>query len=154
MTTETVDATLLPTETLAGDLTAALLDRVRNLQKPYQQMSEAEQNVLIGGLRTAVGDMVRNVAHTIAADGRKVLTAEIEKVEVKDGMKAVLTMSKRDENRLDLIDACGSTVLIVIAGASEYMGGDNPQADPDQTKLLTDDDDRPVADSCGALAAE
>lgn len=152
MTTETVDATTLDTETLAGDLTTALLDRVRNLQKPYQQLTFGEQNILIGGLRQAVNDMVRNVVHTIAADGRKVLMAEIEKVEVKDGMKAVISMNRRDENRLDLIDATGSTVLIVLAGASQYMGGENPAAEPDQTSLITGDD-KPVADSCGALAA-
>jgi hypothetical protein len=154
MATEEVKAETLAVDTMAGDLTSALLDRVKNLQKPYQQMSEAEQRNVIYGLRAAVSEMIRNVVRTIAADGRKVIVAEIEKVEVKDGMKAVLSMSKRDENRMDLIDACGSSVLIVVADASQYMGGEDPKPEPDQTTLITDDDDKPVADSCESLAAE
>lgn len=150
---QAIDAEKIDTSHIAGDLTTALVDRIRGMQKPWQQMSEEEQTNLIWGLRDAVNSMVRGVVQTIAADGRNVIVAELEKVEVKESMKCVLTMSKRDENRLELIDATGSTVLVVLAGATEYLGGDNPVADKDQNKLPLDDD-KPVADSTRALAAE
>lgn len=123
-------------ETLGGDLASWLVDRLRQQPKTYGEMSEQEQRETIESATMAVNSMLRRAVALIAADERKVIVADVEKVEFKDGIKAVISCSKSSEYRHDLADAQGQTVLIVVADADKYLGGDRPEAEPDQGALF------------------
>lgn len=129
----TIDTTC---ETLGGDLASWLVDRLRQQPKTYGEMSEQEQRETIESATMAVNSMLRRAVALIAADDRKVIVAEVEKVEFKDGIKAVISCSKSSEYRHDLADAQGQTVLIVVADADKYLGGERPEAEPDQGALF------------------
>lgn len=142
--------------TLKGDIRDWLLDRLKQQQKPWEQMSEAEQADLIAQAEMAAGDMVRRAVRMIAAEGRKVIVAQLEQVTVKDGIKAVVTLSKHDACRHDLVDAQGKDVLIVVADAGDYMGAKGEAVPDADSPGLPLEDDKPVFDNTtqGRAAAE
>lgn len=150
----------IASETLVRDLTGALLDRIKHLPKPWQQMSYLEQSDMILSLTDAVKDFTRKAVRIIATEGRITLMANLEQAVVKDGIKATLTLSKHDPNRYDLMDAVGKEVLIVVSDVSGHTEGAHdiaPDAPKDsQSDLFTAgggvDDDRPVFDNTRAAA--
>ena len=75
----------------------------------------------------------------IAGHGRRTIRAVVEQVTFKDGIKAVLSASKFDENRHQLADAAGTAVLIVVADPNEFTGEKaEVEITPDQATLLGD----------------
>lgn len=148
------DAVDLHADTLKADLTAVLLDRIKTLPKPWQQMPAAERQEVIIDLEAAVSRAIRSMTKTIATQGRTAIVAECATVN-NDGKKIVakLTISTHDANRHDLLDAVGDEVLLVVgAGADQFLGGDSPKPDPDELGLPWDgneviDDNPPVFDS-------
>jgi hypothetical protein len=137
----------LASETLKGDLRDFVLDRIKHKPKVWQQMTESEQRDLIHETESAVSDIIRRAVHIIAAEGRQAITATLEQVTVKDGIKAVATLSKHDPFRHELVDAQGKAILIVVADASAHMGQqEEAKPDADEPQLPMDDDE-PVFDN-------
>ena len=126
----------IETDGLQADITGWLVDRLRHQEKPYAEMSEAEQREVIESAQKATADLLREVVKKIAADERKVIQADLKNV-TRDADKIVgkLECPKSSEYRHDLFDATGRTVLIVVADADEYMGGEMPEADADQKTI-------------------
>lgn len=144
------DTTEMTADTLAGDLTTFLADRIKHLPKTWEQMGEGEQTDVIVDAREAVRSMVGRAVRLIAADGRPVIMATLDKVVVKDGIQGVLSMSKSDPLRYALMDAQGDPVLLVVADTEKYMGGEMPAADKDEPGLPFEDDDGPLFDKTPA----
>lgn len=146
----------LAAETMLGDLTRILVDELKAAPDCWQKMSQYAQDSAISRINSQLGDAVLECVKMIAADGRETILATVEQLTAKDGIKAVLTLSRHDENRHQLLDAVGKTVLIVVSDAKPYMAGGIPKADADQRELPLADfgDDQPVADSCPATAVD
>ncbi|HRI77385.1 MAG TPA: hypothetical protein PLX33_10410 [Alphaproteobacteria bacterium] len=144
-------------ETMTGDLRDVVLDIVRTLPKPWQQLTENEQRSLADDINARCERAVSRCVRTIAADGRKVIAGTLEQVTIKDGIKAVVKMNKHDEQRHSVFDSQGLAVLMVVSDAAEYTGERAPpdiQADQSHLALGdSDDDDTPVADNTRAAAA-
>jgi hypothetical protein len=120
-------------DTLVGDLRDALLGRLRTMKKPWEQLSEDEQRGVVEQFTTAAKHLTTRAVRLIAANGRQVILAQVEKVEIKDGLKTVLKCAKQEETMLALGNAQGHTVLIIAADAAEYEGEREPvEIDPDQ----------------------
>lgn len=127
----------LASQTLVGDVRDFLLDRVKNFGKPWVAMTENEQRDQVAQAKDAAERLVREVVHVVASEGRVVITANLEKVTVKDTIKAELSLPKSDTFRHELIDSQGQAVLIVVAGVASFQGEKGP-ADimPDQLDIL------------------
>lgn len=131
---ETLD---LAVKTLTGDVRDFLLDRVKALGKPWAAMTEDEQADQIHAARDAAERLVTEACKIIAAGGKKALVGQLESIAVKDGIKAVVKFSKLDEQRHSLLDAQGSTVSVVFAGAEAFRGERGPaEPDPMQGDML------------------
>lgn len=142
------DTINLVAENLSGSVTSFLIDRLRQMPKPYSMMSESEQQDTIEDAIISGKALVKSAVNLIAANGRPTISAIVEKVEFKNGMKAQLKMSKHCELRHALSDAQGQHVLVVVADPDSYIGGNNPKPDPDQKSLLDDDgEDAPIFDN-------
>lgn len=126
ITDETID---LASETLSGDIRDFLLDRIKTFGKPWVAMTEDEQREQIISAKEAANHLVREAVKIIASEGRKVIAATLDKVTVKDGIKAEISLAKTDELRHELIDSQGQAVLVVVAGVEEFQGERAP-ADP------------------------
>jgi ribosome modulation factor len=109
-------------DSVGVDLLQALVQEIKLLPDVWPKMSKAKQDDVIERLRKRVITNVQMATHLIASDGRVTVVAELEQITVKDGIKAVLTMSKNDPNRHGLIDCQGKTVLIALADAEAHMG--------------------------------
>lgn len=135
-TNDPVDVIEMTESTMLGDLMAVVLQELKAAPNCWQKMSEQEQDDTIHRVENTCRQAVRQACHLIASGNRPTLVATVEKVEFKDGVKAVLAMGKFDPSRHDLADATGDTVLVVVSGAGQYMGGaDEHQADPDQAEI-------------------
>lgn len=108
--------------TIGADLLQALVQEVKLLPDVWPKLSQTKQDDVIERLRKRVIHNVQMATHLIASDGRITVVAELAQITVKDGIKAVLTMSKNDPNRHGLIDCQGKTVLIALADAEAHMG--------------------------------
>lgn len=128
---------LLATETLTGDIRDFLLDRVKNLGKPWPAMTEDEQRIQIHAAKEAADRLVRKVCSIVAAGGKKALTGTLVKVAIKDKIQTQIDFSKHDELRHNLMDAQGLTVSVVLADAEPYTGERGPaDPTPNQSDLL------------------
>lgn len=134
-------------ETMTGDLRDAILQFVKELQKPWQQLGELEQRSLVDKIEKRVGGLVDECVQIISAEGRKVMIGKLESLAVKDGIKAVVKISSADDLRHEAMDSVGKHVLLVVTDKTEFTGQKAPaEVQPDQRHLLPDDDG-PVADN-------
>lgn len=132
----------LATETLTGDVRDWLLDRLRDWQAngPWNEQSQNVQHATIAAADFGARHLVREAVKIIAARGRRTIVATVESVVFKDNVKATLTASKHDENRHELADAAGSSVLLVVADTAQFVGERAPVAvKPDQATMIGED---------------
>ena len=131
---ETID---LAAKTLSGDIRDFLLDRVKNLGKPWPAMTEQEQRDQIMAAKEAAVRLVRKTAELIAAEGRKAMVGQLVKVQIKDKIQCQIDFAKTDECRHELFDSQGLSVLLVVADAQPFIGERGPaEASPDQGDLI------------------
>ncbi len=116
----------LAKETLTGDIRNYLIERYRMLPKPWEQMTESEQEDLVETAEKAAHHLVNQAINIIVSDGFKSIYAELDKVVVKDGIQAILKASKDSEYRHDLMDAQGASVRIIIVDTEEFEGESSP----------------------------
>lgn len=136
-TNDTDPATIeMAAEHMAGDLIAAMLQEIKLLPDIWPKLPELEQQQIIDRARARVTDNIRAAVRRIASDGRITVVAELEKVTFGKVVQAVMAIGAHDPKRLDLAMHRGSTCLIVIADADEFMGGlDDAKPDPDQLAI-------------------
>ncbi len=139
--TEKQDYIEMSVETLTGDLRDWLLGHLRNMPKPWQQLSEAEQKDRIYAAESAARDFVRKGVNLIAAHGHDKVTVDVGKFTVKDGsIKAEFVAAATDDNLL-LIRHAGRAVL-VLADPEVFTGERAPAAaDPDEPELPIEEED-------------
>lgn len=127
----------LAAKTLSGDIRDFLLDRVKVLGKPWAAMSEDEQSDQIHAARDAAERLVQKACEIIASGGKKAMIGTLESITVKDGIKAVVKLSRTDEQRHNLLDTAGHTVSIAFADAEPFTSERGPaEPTPDQSDLL------------------
>ncbi len=141
----------LQADTLRGDIRDVMLDRIKNMRKPWAQMSNYEQSETIAGFDRVAKKLVRDAVRLVAAENQVEVTATLEQVAIKDGIKATLTLSRHAQGRHELADAVGQEILIVVLDSDRHDSERREaKADPDQNPLpLGDDagDDKPVFDT-------
>ena len=139
MTMETIkDPVAMAEESAGTTLLKALLTEVQQLQKPWANTPQAEQQNVIDRLRLRVEDAVREAVLRIASGAQSRIRATVESVTFKDGVKAVLQLSRGNPETHALADATGGTVLIVLTEVEEHVDGMHTvKPDPDQRELLS-----------------
>lgn len=128
-------------DTLTGDVRDRILEMLRFEQSklPWDKRSEADQHDTVHRVEAFARDVVTKAVEIIASHGRMVINAYIEKAEVKDGIKAVVTLGRSDKHRHNLLDAVGTRVMIVLADADQFAGEQAPvEIKPDQSELPVD----------------
>lgn len=127
-------------QTMLGDLVGLVIDELKAAPDVWQKLSERKQDEVIDRVRRRCEDAIRQAVHFIYSEGRTVITADLEQLTAKDGIKAVLTLNRHDENRHELLDSVGKPVLVIVGDAQAFTGGAMPKPDPQQSEL-------PIADA-------
>jgi hypothetical protein len=125
-------------KTMTGDLRDRFLAMLKYEQdkRPWSERSEEDQRGTIHTVEAAIQDYVRSAVELIAAGGLPTIKATLDQVVVKEGMKLILLMDKTHEQRLQIMDAVGGTILLVVADASTFMGEREPvPIKPDQRDI-------------------
>jgi len=120
---------------LLGDLIKACLAEIRQMPFAWGVLPEKDQQKIIDRLQAKISEAVRQTVQIIAADARPALHAEVESVTFKDGIKAIMQISKSCADRHELADSTGQSVLIVLPQMDKYLGGDMPVPEKDQPEL-------------------
>lgn len=138
-------------ETLTGDITTFILDRLRHMQKPWEQMTEDEQDAAIWMVKNHAEYLVRTACNIMAAAGRETAIASLETFKQKGGdVTAQLELIASPQIITALSNACGSRVQIVFLQQSHFFGERKPETPaPDQGGL-----DLPPFEDCSVGDAD
>ena len=152
--TDQEDDVIINEETLLGDLIVCTLDRIKELDRPWHQLSESEQERVIDGLEYYIKKGVEKACLIINDRNVKAtIRANLDRVTVTDGIKAVLKIDGDDEGRHELIDHTKRNVQVVIC---DVMGGltqeGKPKADKDQPELELEEEEADHSETEDALA--
>jgi len=132
-TTATLD---FAQEELAGKLLHMIVTQLEGQLEPWSKVSEEKQQIALNAMSIAVEGAVREAVYVIASDRRTTLRAVVESVTFKDGIKAVLSLSKGDGGRHELADAEGGTALVIVGELDKYATGtEKVGAAPEQPGL-------------------
>lgn len=124
------DETTIESATLLGDVRTALLDALRNMPKPYAAMSAVEQQSLIDGCTKVATHVITETTRIVASGRFPFVSGKLVKAQIKDGMQLQVDASRFDPQRLTVLDSVGRPVLIVFSEPDMFMGEREP-AKPD-----------------------
>jgi len=134
------DVLVRTTETISGDLIAALVQELRLLPDIWIKVGFDEQQDILERIKKRVTDNVREAVNLIASSDRMTVAAELKRVTFADKVEAVFSLAKRDPSAMELCHAQGMACLIVVADATQHMGGtDAPQKDIRQKDMFDGD---------------
>lgn len=123
-------------DSIGRDLLGTLVQEIKLLPEPWAKTPKAKQDDVIERLRKSVETGVRMAVHLLASERRATISANVDQVTIKDGIKAVLTLGKNDPNRHALCDAQGLPVLIIVANPADHTGGmDEIKGESDQRAM-------------------
>lgn len=126
--------------TMLGDLMHVVLDCAKALPKPWQQLSEHEQDTWLRSIDKQCKSAIAQCVTLVAGGNHIAMPATLDSVTFKGGVKASLTIDKHSQNRIDLADAAGKIVQLVIFDPAELTGEKGkPAATKDQKSLPLDD---------------
>lgn len=127
-------------ETLTGDVRDFLLSHLRDMAKPWQQMSEAEQRAKVAITEKHAEFIAKKAVNIVASRDFDRVSVKVGKFTVKDGsIKAEFTCVATHDNLLSISDA--DFAVLVLADPDEFHGERAAAAvDPDEPDLPIDDD--------------
>lgn len=120
---------------LWGELTGLVLGEIKRFQIPWGALPEKEQRETIQRIGDRLREVTKQAVDIIVGQNRPTVLAEVESVTFKDGIKIVLTLSKRQADRHAIADATGQGALLVLPMYDELLDGDAPKPEPDQKRL-------------------
>lgn len=127
-------------ETLVGDLRDMGLGWIKTFA-PWKALPEAQQKEIIESISNQAQAAVDKVVRIIAADGRDPIMAELESVQIKDGIKLVMKCLTTEHNLLMLGTRTGQSIMLVVADSDSYSGTrSDVHPDPDQRAMFDEGD--------------
>ena len=139
-TTITDDIVSITEDMMLGEMLQIVIDEIKAAPDVWQKMSQDQQDDMIDRCKRRLTGVVEQAVTHIVAAGRPVITADVESVTFKDGIKAVLKVSQSNPLRHELADATGLQVLVVVTDIKQFSGGtEGVKSDDDQPGLPLDD---------------
>ena len=124
-------------ETMLGDLMKTIITQYKALPSPWQSMPKYQQKDVIYSTECAVKEAIEKAVSLIASEGFQTISAAVEQVTFKGGVKAVLTMARGAEGAHEIADAEGSLIEIVIPNIERFLSTQGlPEAEEDQADLV------------------
>jgi hypothetical protein len=128
-------------KTLRGDLRDALLEVFKHRPKPWSACSEMEQRDIAGALDYVAEKLINKAARIIASEGSDAVSATLESVTMKDGLKITAKAVFSIDAAEMLAGAQGGEILIVSSDSRRMMRHRAPvMIDKDQPELIGGDE--------------
>lgn len=122
ITTETES---VASDSMGKDLLAFLVQEFKAMPKPWQQLSEHEQNLVLDRARYMVEAIVHDAISILSGNGWISVLADIEGIAIKDHTKVTLRVS-RDNSEIAMHELYGSRnqpCRVVLCSPESYTGG-------------------------------
>ena len=137
----------MTSETVGKSLLSGLIQEISLLPEVWSAMSKDKQDDIIGRLRKNVKENVIKAVFEIKSQGSATIVGEVVKVEIQDGVKAVIRFGKNALNLNELYGCAGLAVMVVIANPEQHLDGiDDIEGQDDQLYLPVDDVDEQTVD--------
>lgn len=134
-TTETEVRALLA-ECLHGEIRDAILEEIMAAPDVWQKLPQAGQEQVIERVDRRVLGMLSMALDVLIGHEVPVARGHLEQVTVKDGIKAVVTLSRTSPDRYAIIDAVGAEVRVAVADSRVFAGEPGKvTSDPDQQEI-------------------
>ena len=137
---EDFDPNSVNAKTMRGDARDCVLNLVRNLDKPWQQLSEAEQTERANQIDTWALEFVEHCVKLVRAEDTRSVEATVEAFNIKGGTIDVkLKATNTDDALLALNHMRKENVLLLSASARPYQDAGTSAMDhvqPDQPDML------------------
>jgi hypothetical protein len=118
-------------ETMRGDIRDAVLTEFKQMAKPWQAMTEDEQQRVINRAVDIADDLVRKAVDLIAARGLPALPITVGKITVESSeCKGTFECFADDEALLRIRHLQGSRAMFVLASPDAYQG-ETGKAEPE-----------------------
>lgn len=136
MTPETQKTLAMTADNVGRSLLEALVQEIKLLPDVWPKLSKRRQDDVIDRLRNRVAENVKMAVHTIAADERVTVVADLDQVVRKGGIKAVFKINSGSPGRHVLFDSEGMACLIVLVDPEKAVAGmDEVQGEADQRAM-------------------
>lgn len=133
----TIDGINFDSSELSGILVARMVEELKAAPDVWQKLSEDRQDEALSRFRQFAETYVQRALAVFASADRPTLYATLDKVVVKDGIQATITMPKNSEDRHELFDSQGKDILVVVLDSQVYTGGtEKVRSEKDQKDLL------------------
>lgn len=127
-----VDVKEIAAEEMGKKLLESLIGVVQSIKRPWDEMTQSEQDDAIGKMRFAVKVATTQAVRLIGSNGATYVVGTLDQITIKDGVKAVVQIGKNAENLPELFEAQGGEVMIVCS-RQDYLDGINEvKGEPDQ----------------------
>ena len=112
-------------ETMGKDLLGFLIQEFKALPKPWQQLSEAEQNSVLDRARFMTETFVNSAIEILTGNGWVSVLADVENIAIKDHVKVTLKVSRTnsEESMHELYNSRNQPCRIVLAHVEQYTEG-------------------------------
>ena len=111
----------LSAATMGRDLTAALLEELRNMPDQWSRLNKDLQQKIIERFKERVTNAIQTAQHMLTASRFTAVPAALTHVNRKGGIKAGLVIAKDAPGRHELFDAEGAKVLVVIVDPAQWL---------------------------------
>lgn len=88
------DEVVLAQEEMVGSMAKGILERVQHMPTVWQKMTENQQRDMVSGITAMCESMARQVAHTIASKGRKIIFGALKQVVAGDELMLKISCRK------------------------------------------------------------
>lgn len=131
----------LTQDTMIGELVKYTVDELKAARKPWQELSESEQDSVLSRLRMHAEDMVGQIFGIVLAQDYIHEVVVYEQMTIKDGVKIQVNALEMSEALLDISRMKGKKMILLAADPEIYFGVENmPHSTPDQASLIDKDD--------------
>lgn len=127
--------------TLMGDMRDVMLQRIRTLQKPWQQMTEAEQTDCANGVELGAKEIIRKTVRMLTSYDWPHAVVSLGPVTIKGekGIEAKIECPNIQHNREVLGEHVGQHVMMMMVDSDTFMAARAPvQIDKDQPEMPLD----------------
>lgn len=112
--------------TLSGDIRDFILTWVRNMKKPFEQMSESDQRDVIDAVEGSARELVGGVISVVSGRGFEKAFVKLGKFSVGDGIEAKLITDRSERNLLNFNDFAGRSAMLIFADPADFDGARGP----------------------------
>jgi antitoxin component of RelBE/YafQ-DinJ toxin-antitoxin module len=124
------------TDNMGTYLMRVLRDELVHMPDVWRSLPEEQQQRILDRMGTQISSATKLAARRIVSTGQPSITATLQQITVKDGVKATLLFDRAEEALDALMHRVGSNLVLVLVDPNDYQTGvDEFTADADQPEL-------------------